>query len=171
MLNPVSLFNAPPHVADRGVQVVCEICGKPYAIKRLRPDRRRRRLCDHCRSVVGIANARRSAPPTTPESTKAERVRANGLLNRRIKLGWFDRPAACQHCGKPGKVDGHHPDYQQPDLCVFLCRSCHMKAHRYPDFEKAVAQKATSSGEVGSVNPIYRAALSPSPAAKGGISL
>jgi hypothetical protein len=79
----------------------------------------------------------------TPISTKAERVRANGLVNKRIKLGWMLRPTSCMWCDKSCKPDSHHPDYQQPDLVVWLCRSCHMKAHRNRFLEAQMAEKAT----------------------------
>jgi hypothetical protein len=68
----------------------------------------------------------------TPESTKEERVRANGLVNKRLKLGWFTRPTHCQKCGAEKKLDTHHPDYSKPDEVLFLCRSCHMNAHHDP---------------------------------------
>jgi hypothetical protein len=88
--------------------------------------------------------SRAPRPPSTfrtPESTKAERVRANGLVNMRIRRGAMKRPKACQFCGKVGRVDAHHPDYQQPDLVAFLCRSDHMRCHNDASFEKTVAEK------------------------------
>ncbi len=72
---------------------------------------------------------------STPESTKAERIRANGLVNSRKQSGWFKPPTNCMKCGvrKP-RLDSHHPDYSKPDEVVWLCRSCHMRAHRQADF-------------------------------------
>ena len=140
---PETIFDAPrgtPSAA--GVEVYCERCHKPYRVQRLRGERR---LCSSCRGAVGIANG---PAPFTPQSSSADRVRANGLINKRIKLGKIDRPGQCQHCAKPGKTDGHHPDYSKPDLIVFLCRSCHMKAHRDKTFEVEVAAKASSTGAV-----------------------
>jgi hypothetical protein len=83
-------------------------------------------------------------PPSTfrtPESTKAERIRANGLVNMRIRRGAMKRPASCQFCGKLGRVDAHHPDYRQPDLVAFLCRRDHMRCHHDADFERRVAER------------------------------
>jgi len=143
---PETIFDAPPTapVARKpsDIGVVCERCQTPYRVQRLRGERR---LCASCRGAVGIANG---LAPFTPESTSADRVRANGLINKRIKLGKIDRPGQCQHCAKPSKTDGHHPDYSKPELIVFLCRSCHMKAHRDKAFEAEVAAKASSTGAV-----------------------
>jgi hypothetical protein len=69
---------------------------------------------------------------TTPPSEKIARVRANGLINERIKAGTLKRPDSCQQCGKAGRVDAHHEDYSKPDAVEFLCRSCHMKRHHKP---------------------------------------
>ena len=41
----------------------------------------------------------------------------------------LDRPDGCSHCGEPGKVEGHHPDYDQPLAVVWLCKPCHTEVH------------------------------------------
>ena len=60
--------------------------------------------------------------------------------------GKLERPDACQHCEKVGRVDGHRPDYSQQDLIVWLCRRCHQKSHHSPEFEREVAAKAHHIG-------------------------
>jgi hypothetical protein len=107
--------------------VHCEDCGKAYRIRR--PRRRHpHRRCNTCRGRAGLAA--RKAVFHTPDSTKAERIRANGLVNMRQKRGTFKKPKTCMKCGrKPSRIDSHHPDYSKPAEVVFLCRSCHMKAH------------------------------------------
>lgn len=69
----------------------------------------------------------------TPPSDKSQRIRANGLVNKRLKLGWFVLPTACQGCGAREKLDTHHTDYSKPGLILALCRSCHMSAHQRPE--------------------------------------
>ena len=66
---------------------------------------------------------------TVPESDRPGRVRANGLINMRVRRGRLDRPTACTQCGKTARVDGHHEDYAKPADIEWLCRSCHMKRH------------------------------------------
>jgi len=60
---------------------------------------------------------------------KPQRVRANGLVNMRVRRGMLNRPDACTQCGRKGKVDAHHEDYAAKEAVEWLCRSCHMKRH------------------------------------------
>lgn len=128
---------------------VCQSCQKSFSFERATPTKTNPGL--YC-SRRCASNAIRGLRPAvcdlfkTPASTKNERIRANGLINMRIKRGKVERPDACQHCGKVGRVDGHHPDYSRPDEVAFLCRSCHMKCHAHPAFESEVAAKACSLG-------------------------
>jgi len=52
------------------------------------------------------------------------------------KVAWvaaskLPRPRKCQKCRRLGsRIDAHHSDYDRPLDVRFLCRSCHMKAHR-----------------------------------------
>lgn len=58
--------------------------------------------------------------------THAKRIGAKA--RRDMSLGKIIKPDSCQRCGKAGKVDMHHPNYNDPDNYEFLCRSCHIKA-------------------------------------------
>jgi hypothetical protein len=78
--------------------------------------------------VAEVAAARQ----TVPESTRAERIRANGLINSWVRRGRIVRPKHCETCGCRCKPDGHHRDYSQPEMVVWLCRSCHMAEHQRP---------------------------------------
>lgn len=114
--------------AETAGEVSCDGCGTTYAVSRhYRHGRYEQKLCAKCRGRVG--GSRSAQTFTTPESTKAERVRANGLVNMRLRKGWFTKPDACMNCGKIGKVDMEHPDYSKPGEVLFVCRSCHVRAH------------------------------------------
>ena len=39
------------------------------------------------------------------------------------------RPRTCSKCGSNERVEGHHPDFKEPNLRVFLCRACHRAEH------------------------------------------
>ena len=79
----------------------------------------RRRGCD----------ARREKTYRCPPGTQAEKVRASGLINMRLRRGAMTRPVKCDECGKGCRPDAHHDDYRMPDRVRWLCRSCHMKWH------------------------------------------
>lgn len=110
----------------------CDHCGGPMVTDNYQIARGRGRCCS---KNCALANARKvSLGPNgrrflRPESSKAERVRANGLVNMRIRRGALTRPDACQACLKRCKPDSHHPDYAQPGFVWWLCRSCHMRLH------------------------------------------
>jgi hypothetical protein len=66
---------------------------------------------------------------TNNKSSYAEKIRANGLINMRLRRGHLFKPSACTQCGKARRLDGHHEDYAKPADIEWLCRSCHMKRH------------------------------------------
>ena len=54
---------------------------------------------------------------------------AHSATRSAIRRGILIRPDACEACGKPGRVDAHHPDHRNPLLVNWLCRSCHRLHH------------------------------------------
>ena len=36
-------------------------------------------------------------------------------------------PGICSRCGKNKNIHAHHPDYTEPKIIVWLCKSCHSK--------------------------------------------
>jgi hypothetical protein len=106
----------------------CLHCGREFRPERIHRTTKNAGLyC--CRKCAGHA-PRRPAPFATPPATKAERIRANGLVNMRVRRGAMERPDRCQQCGKVGRVDGHHDSYTAPGEVMWLCRSHHMLRHR-----------------------------------------
>lgn len=59
---------------------------------------------------------------TDPEHRRKQIIR-NQTWKRK------DKPVRCPRCGGP-RPEGHHPDYRQPRLIEWLCRSCHLAEHR-----------------------------------------
>lgn len=46
-----------------------------------------------------------------------------------IKSGKIIKPTKCEHCGKKGVIlEGHHEDYNKPEMRIWLCKECHMIA-------------------------------------------
>jgi hypothetical protein len=143
---------------------VCEHCGGEY----VRPKNRGRFCSYEC-----CYKARTGKPLkgfTTPDSEREERIRANGLINKRLKMGWFTKPTACMKCGAAKRLDSHHTDYSKPDHVFWLCRSCHMLAHREADFLTGMKpfvcdQKVSVAERYHARRAARRSSPSPSPAA------
>lgn len=144
--------------------VTCERCSLRYTVTRLRPKRAKQRLCKNCRGTVAVGLLH--AKYTTPISSKAERIRANGLVNKRLKLGWFTRPTKCNACGRGGRISGHHHDYTLPDQVRWLCHGCHIRAHIDPASMDAVPVFICYDRRRAS--PAPSAPLSPAGANRGG---
>jgi hypothetical protein len=94
------------------------------------------------------AQAQKGKPPgfkqtIAPEADINARLRANWMIAKAVRDNPEIKPANCVKCGRGEcRIDGHHPDHSQPYLIAWLCRSCHMKAHRSAEFEKQCADLA-----------------------------
>lgn len=102
------------------IERTCERCGKQFTA-----------LASEVRRGNGKVCSRYCCPgrlKPRPDEAKSK-IRANGLVNMRIRRGRLNRPEQCQKCGKRGRIDAHHPDYGKPAEVQWLCRSCHMKTH------------------------------------------
>lgn len=130
-----SVSTAKPGLHPGRYSVNCARCGVAYDVSAdtARRAYRNEKLCRSCRGRKGIEHARQNTPFITPESTKAERVRANGLVNSRLKRGAFVVPETCMKCSRRVRLDSHHPDYDKPDEVLWLCRRCHMRGHHRPE--------------------------------------
>jgi hypothetical protein len=123
---------------DRGgrvVQLSCRHCGAAFT----RPYKRRH--AKFCSPACAYTDRVGKPAPgfVTPDSTRRERIAANGLVNKRLKLGWFKKPTTCTKCGRTARLDSHHTDYSKPERVYWLCRSCHTLAHRDERFLRGVA--------------------------------
>lgn len=58
-----------------------------------------------------------------------ERKRARGLVSSAVKGGRLVRPAVCDRCSAPGRIEAHHTDYARPLAVTWLCRPCHRARH------------------------------------------
>lgn len=55
---------------------------------------------------------------------------ARSRVKRAIKSGYIKRPEICSECSRKIFVEGHHIDYHRPYAVVWLCRACHILAHK-----------------------------------------
>jgi hypothetical protein len=122
----------------------CEQCGQIFAARSDRPTRFCGRPC-----YLKASGGRGSSGLDKfihHGHDAAKKVRANGLINRRIKLGMIERPTRCELCGITARTDACHIDYDLPDVVTFACRSCHMKGHYDPAVDAAIRALAKSRG-------------------------
>lgn len=52
---------------------------------------------------------------------------AHKKLRWALISGKLIKPELCARCSKPGRIEGHHPDYSKPLEVEWLCKSCHTK--------------------------------------------
>ena len=62
------------------------------------------------------------------EKSKRKKT-ARAKVYEAIRLGLLIRPELCAVCGKKGKIDAHHKDYNKPLEVIWLCKTCHGKEH------------------------------------------
>jgi hypothetical protein len=122
----------------------CIQCGCTFPARADRPAQYCGRECFHKASAgKGISGLPRYIHHS---DDAAKKIRANGLINRRIKLGIITRPKQCELCGKVGKVDACHHDYDKPDVVTFACRQCHARSHYNREVEARLIARARSRG-------------------------
>lgn len=61
-------------------------------------------------------------------------------LRNALRRGVIERPARCDACGRNCTPHGHHPDYTEPLIVIWLCRICHQREH------EKLAQSAKAEG-------------------------
>ena len=122
----------------------CEHCRRRYLG---RADRDTKFCSQDCHHAATKAQPFRAVEKFISQSDdKRLKVRANGLINKRIKMGLIVRPEFCEVCNIRSKVDACHIDYAQPDVVTFACRSCHMKSHYDPAMDVKIRLLARSRG-------------------------
>ena len=78
-----------------------------------------------------------------------ERSAAQATAERAVKFGKIKKKDHCEICGKGGRMEMHHHDYDQPLRVVFLCPVCHRGLHHgRVDFPAdLIKPKRTQSGQ------------------------
>lgn len=97
-------------------------------------------LCRHCGQVFGpvdhlnrryCSKACCYAAATTGRLTIRKTGRkarsAQSLLRYHVQAGHIQRPQACEQCGRQGRIEAAHYDYNEPLRVRWLCRPCHVR--------------------------------------------
>jgi hypothetical protein len=54
---------------------------------------------------------------------------ARQICSLAARAGMIVRPEICSKCSKPGKIEGHHEDYNKPLDVIWVCKGCHELIH------------------------------------------
>lgn len=56
-------------------------------------------------------------------------VRVRSIIAYAIRRGKLSKPLLCSICGRGGRINAHHDDYDMPFEIRWVCSSCHKKIH------------------------------------------
>jgi len=113
-----------------GLKAQCRICHMKGCLATRDPDNARKINREY------MARARRINPDKFKEREKnrppasPKKVLARSRLNSAVKNGTLDKPKQCSKCGSEIRINGHHPDYNEPLEVEWLCPLCHAETHR-----------------------------------------
>ena len=73
--------------------------------------------------------------PTEEELSQSKKKhKARVLAYKKYKKGMICK---CDICGiKTKNINRHHEDYDQPEICIIVCRKCHGFIERYNNLKK-----------------------------------
>ena len=57
------------------------------------------------------------------------------VISRAVLNGTLTKPKTCPQCGRGGKINAHHDDYNKPLDIIWLCQGCHVRLHRGIPFD------------------------------------
>lgn len=52
------------------------------------------------------------------------------ITKQLIKKGFIEIATHCELCGKEGKLQSHHYNYDNPFNLIWLCNDCHLAKHK-----------------------------------------
>src|SRR5271157_822673 len=88
---------------------------------------------DHLRRVYCSMACKKLAQTTgrkSPTQCNRKAKAAQGLVRYYIDTGKLYRPQECSQCGRRGRIEAAHQDYDFPLTIRWLCRSCHVRWDR-----------------------------------------
>lgn len=59
------------------------------------------------------------------------------MAQRKVSLA----QKSCQNCGETGKLQRHHPNYNEPLMVEILCQKCHVAADQRDGHRRKVAER------------------------------
>ncbi len=86
-----------------------------------RSDRKYRQQAEH--------REKRAQIFTKYNASHVKENRAKGKVRYAIAKGLLIRPNVCSNCGRKGRINAHHEDYDKPLQVDWLCETCHRLLH------------------------------------------
>ncbi len=123
-LLPIAEFYKHSEMAD-GYLNKCKDCAKK--------DNRENRLLklnfyrkyDNKRSKTSERKLRAKIHTAEWRQRYPDRYKAHCTLNNAVRDRKIIKPKNCEICGKNSTLHGHHEDYRNPLIVVWLCEACH----------------------------------------------
>jgi len=98
--------------------LTCRHCGRTFGpVNHLN-----RVYCSTACKALGQAVGRRPPAKCNPKARSAQR-----LVRYYIESGRLQRPEKCSWCGRHGRIEAAHENYDRPLEVRWLCQSCHRK--------------------------------------------
>lgn len=96
-----------------------------YHLCRSCQSKRQKKYHETQRGRLAINKANRRTYAKHPEKHAARKQVAMAIKEKNMK-----RPPLCELCGRAGRIEGHHMDYDHPLEVLWLCTSCHASFHK-----------------------------------------
>jgi hypothetical protein len=127
-IKPISEFYKCKGMKD-GHYGKCKECYREYAAKYREKNIERIREYDKSRANSWKRKELREAITKKRRKEVIGYQAAHSKIARAIKRGLLERPSTCEFCGKIGRVEAHHEDYNKPLEVIWLCPICHRNYH------------------------------------------
>jgi hypothetical protein len=102
---------------------------KLSAYQRLWRAKNRESASQSTNKYAGKNRARINARKSAWRRANPEKRAAQAKVLRAVKNGTLVKPDRCTKCRRATRLEGHHEDYTQPLVVIWLCSSCHRRHH------------------------------------------
>lgn len=125
---PLTEFYRHPEMGD-GHLSKCKTCTK-LDVRIHRAKNPRAREYDRQRAAQPHRVRLRKRITEQWRATHREEARAVDAANNAVRDGKLEKPALCEGCRLPKRLEKHHPDYSRPLVVLWLCKPCHAIADK-----------------------------------------
>jgi len=84
---------------------------------------------NYSRRICPVSNNETSGKEEIMVAKAKDYVNHKYAVSKAVRNGTLIKPELCSKCGKEGRINGHHEDYNEPLKVVWLCNKCHLRGH------------------------------------------